>query len=300
MDNCTNPIAIYQNIKHYSSPIKVRTGKYRNGPYKVQRAFKLEKTKFVVPCGKCPLCIQSHRMNWLMRVNQESATSPYPFHWFLTLTYNEKKVPRKRGVRTLYKRHPQLFLKRLRKAGFKIKYILVGEYGSETDRPHYHALCWTNAPDGAITHAWGYGHVHFRPMEHETILYTLKYALNPRKGDNESKAREYIVYSKGIGESYLTREMYEYHTGDYKNPIYTTVIDGTQVPLPRYYRKKIFTKQQNFQHAEMMYYKSLKDKWANIKRLKRLGVRNPVKFHGTLKHNRAALIKKRSNSKGKL
>lgn len=273
MDNCTNPQIIFN--KSLNSNITVQ-------------------------CGKCPLCIHSHRMNWLMRCEQESLKSLLPNHWFITLTYNEKKVPRKRGVRTLYKRHPQLFFKRLRKAGFKIKYILVGEYGSETERPHYHMLCWTDASFESIDKAWSYGMVHYREMARQTILYTLKYVLNPRQGDNQQKQREYAVYSKGIGLSYLTTAMYEYHTGDYQNPVYTTLIDQKIVPLPRYYRKKIFTKYQNYLHAVKMYYDALKDKMRLIRKFKKYGYQNPWKRHSDLKHERAKRIIKLANLKGKL
>lgn len=255
-------------------------------------------TNIVVICGKCPLCKHSHRMNWLMRCEQETIYSDLPNHWFLTLTYNEKKVPRKRGVKTLYKRHPQLFFKRLRKAGYKIKYILVGEYGSETSRPHYHALVWTNATYESIEIAWSYGAIHYREMAKETILYTLKYVLNPRQGDNTNLQREYAVYSKGIGLGYMTPEMYNYHKEG--KPLYTTVINGKTVPLPRYYRKKIFTKRENYDHALELYYTALKEKWRYIKKAVRLGYEFPHKQYARLKHERAQRIIKMSNKKGKL
>lgn len=273
MDNCTSPKTIFnKSLNHY----------------------------ITVQCGQCPLCKHSHRMNWLMRCDQETKTTQFPNQYFITLTYNEKKCPRKRGVKTLYKRHPKLFFKRLRKSKYNIKYILVGEYGTQTKRPHYHLLAWTDAPPEAIDKAWGNGTVHYRKMERETILYTLKYVLNPRQGDNTNKQREYAVYSKGIGLGYLTKEMYYYHTGEYDKPIFTTVIDGKQVPLPRYYRKKIFTKYQNYLHAVKTYYKSLKDKMRLIRHFKRLGHENPWKHYSNLKHERARRIIKQANLKGKL
>lgn len=283
MENCISPVSVWQTEK----TIKVR------GKFKTIREASLKQ----FPCGKCPLCKHSHRMNWLMRCQQESKHSQLPNHWFITLTYNEKKVPRKQGVRTLYKRHPQLFLKRLRKAGFEIKYILVGEYGSETSRPHYHMLCWTNATITDIDKAWSYGNVHYRKLERETILYTLKYVLNPRQGDNELKQKEYAVYSKGIGLSYMDDAMYRYHTGDYENPIYYTVLEGKKIPLPRYYRKKIFTKYQNSINATDQYFKALKTKMRGIRKLKEYGYRNPWKEYARLKHYRAAQIVKNANLK---
>lgn len=249
----------------------------------------------LVPCGKCKLCLNSKRMNWLMRVEQEQKYTQLPNSYFLTLTYNEKKVPRKKGVRTLYKRHPQLFFKRLRKQGHKIKYILVGEYGKTTQRPHYHAICWTTALPRDIDKAWQYGHVHYRDVSRETTLYTLKYILNPRQGDNEIKQREYAVFSKGIGLSYLTNAMYEYHTRNYLNPRFTAFIDGRIVPLPRYYRNKIFTKHQLAEHARKMYYESLKKRMRGIRELKKLGYKHPWKAWKQKKLRKAEKVKVKHN-----
>lgn len=233
----------------------------------------------VVPCGKCGLCLNSKRMNWLMRIEQENSKTRLPYQWFLTLTYNEKRVPRKRGVKTLYKRHPQLFFKRLRKAGEIIKYILVGEYGSKTQRPHYHIICWTTADASAIDNAWSYGHVHYRKVARESVLYTLKYILNPRQGDNEVKQKEYAVFSKGLGLVYMDKTMYDWHTRDYENPKLFTIIEGRKVPLPRYYRNKIFTKYQLRQNAIDQYYRALKQKMKAIKRLKELGHKSAFKAY---------------------
>lgn len=212
-----------------------------------------------------------------MRIKYEMRYTQLPKGYFLTLTYNEKKVPRKKGVRTLYKRHPQLFLKRLRKAGHKVKYILVGEYGTRTSRPHYHAIFWTTAQPQAIDKAWNYGHVYYGSITEATIWYTLKYILNPRQGDNEIKQKEYAVFSKGIGLSYLTNAMYEYHTADYENPKFDTIFEGKKYPLPRYYRKKIFTKYQLKKNAIKQYYKSLKSRFDDYRILKEKRYKNPWK-----------------------
>lgn len=60
---------------------------------------------------------------------------------FLTLTYEDAHLPKSfTGLATLDPRDLQLFLKLLRKkiAPSKIRYYAVGEYGDETQRPHYH------------------------------------------------------------------------------------------------------------------------------------------------------------------
>lgn len=97
-----------------------------------------------VPCGKCPLCRDKKSREWECRAMCESQTStsqPY----FITLTYNDRCLPLN-GVR---KNSVQRFMKRLRVnceryTGQKhnIRFFLCAEYGSKTQRPHYHALLW--------------------------------------------------------------------------------------------------------------------------------------------------------------
>lgn len=54
---------------------------------------------------------------------------------FVTLTYDDEHLPKDGSVSI---RDMQLFIKRLRKQGYKFRYYLVGEYGDQTYRPHYH------------------------------------------------------------------------------------------------------------------------------------------------------------------
>lgn len=66
----------------------------------------------------------------------EAETQPYAL--FVTLTYSKEHLPEKG---TLVPRHPQLWLKRIRrKTGKRLRYFLVGEYGDTTWRPHYHVM----------------------------------------------------------------------------------------------------------------------------------------------------------------
>lgn len=65
---------------------------------------------------------------------------------FITLTYDESHLPE---GGSLVKKHYQNWLKNLRgRFGSPIRYFLVGEYGGESFRPHYHAAlfgypsCW--------------------------------------------------------------------------------------------------------------------------------------------------------------
>lgn len=95
-----------------------------------------------VPCGQCLECrIQSAR-TWADRCVLEAKDSHYNF--FVTLTYDDDSYP---VNGSLSKRDYQLFIKRLRKRfpDIKIRYLLCGEYGDQTLRPHYHMILF-NCP----------------------------------------------------------------------------------------------------------------------------------------------------------
>lgn len=127
----------------------------------------LDKAAIELPCGKCAACLCNKREDWATRLCHESSCYGDDV-CFLTLTYNDAHLPftdeqpyllnglqnpRKTfdwssGTPTLCLRDVQLFLKRLRRAiePRKIRYYLVGEYGTQSRRPHYHMLIFGFKP----------------------------------------------------------------------------------------------------------------------------------------------------------
>lgn len=93
-------------------------------------------------CGQCMPCRFNWRRIWTHRIVLEALE--HKDNCFLTLTYDEDNVPRSgSGAMTLDPEHTRNFLKRLRSQlwyAFKIRmrYFIVGEYGDDTWRPHYH------------------------------------------------------------------------------------------------------------------------------------------------------------------
>lgn len=191
--------------------------------------------------------------------------------FFLTLTYDEKHVPRYKGTRTLWFRHLQLYFKRIRKSGATLKYVAVGEYGTATARPHYHVICWTTASTELLDRQWHHGNVHFGQLTPASIAYTLKYIIQPKIGDNETRQRTRAQFSKGLGASYLTAQMHEYLSGDEENPIFEARVNGSVRPIPRYYRRKIYTTYQLGKHRSRQYWKNIKERRKEHKRLMKLG-----------------------------
>ena len=73
---------------------------------------------------------------------------------FVTLTYapeNEDKLEFHEGFPSLDPSHATKFIKKIRKKlePHKLRYYLVGEYGSQTQRPHYHLVLFGMPPCGS-------------------------------------------------------------------------------------------------------------------------------------------------------
>ncbi|MFY7787218.1 MAG: rolling circle replication-associated protein [Thermoflexibacteraceae bacterium] len=210
--------------------------------------FKQDANKVIqpLPCGKCPNCKARRIAGWAFRLQQQEKISHSS--QFLTLTYDSKYIPiLPNGQTTLDKRHTQLFMKRLRKQNIdKLKYYTAGEYGDKTQRPHYHIILF-NADIRTIQNAWQYGNVHYGDVSPASICYALKYINKPDKipmFEGDKRKPEFQLMSKGIGENYLTQKIIDWHTNDLLNRYFLPDLDGKKIPMPRYYRQKIYTDEQ--------------------------------------------------------
>lgn len=106
-------------------------------------AFMRGEEYLLVPCGKCAACKLNYSAEWATRIMLEVAENDH--NYFVTLTYDDDHVPvSESGALTLDPKEIQLFIKRLRKhlekTGQKLRYFLAGEYGENTQRPHYHLI----------------------------------------------------------------------------------------------------------------------------------------------------------------
>lgn len=144
----------------------------------------------VVPCGKCNFCLQAKRADWTFRLKQELKVCRSAS--FLTLTYDDSHLPVVGGFPTLRKDHMQKFMKRLRKETSKvsdlsIRYYSVGEYGTRTERPHYHSIMF-NVPlevMDRLRDIWSLGQVMVGTVTGGSIHYVTKYHLNKHNGWEE-------------------------------------------------------------------------------------------------------------------
>lgn len=216
----------------------------------------------LVPCNKCFICTDRHSQMWQFRGIAETNSSTSRTY-FITLTYNNEFLPYNGVTPTAI----QLFMKRLRnnldKKGIthELKYYACGEYGKNTQRPHYHLVLW-HFPDNQFNNlseilnfiqlSWSVynfeaqqhtqiGYCYVKPCDSGSLSYVMKYTRKlgiPPVGKNPF----FTCCSKYIGihwffdnYDYLQKhpELLSISIRDnIKNNIFTS-------PLPTYYKQKL-------------------------------------------------------------
>lgn len=199
----------------------------------------LSKQDMVVPCGKCPFCAATRRSDWTTRLEYEARL--HLVKKFVTLTYANPHLHWAHGNPQLDKRDLQLWFKRVRKTGVKIRYYAVGEYGSTTYRPHYHIILFGDVTDQCIRDSWPLGQVHIGTVTQASIRYTLGYIVNKSWKHTHHRVPPFSLMSlkPGLGSNYMSKAMIEWHRSDRRNYV---LLDGVKRHLPRYYKTKIFSK----------------------------------------------------------
>lgn len=256
---------------------------------------------FTVGCGRCPPCRARKIDEWAFRLCQEEKRSLNAY--FLTLTYNEESVPisdnkfmtlLKKEVTTKYlydysvepprryrnpdfnhkyiKRDLPSFFKRLRKTqpDVPIKYYAVGEYGSQTKRPHYHMILYNIVapmhPIGldangnmkyicrTIEKCWPFGNVDIGGLTSDSAAYCAKYISKHKRipeHPRDDRQKEFSIMSKGLGDNYITDAIIKYHQDDLSRN-YITLPGGYMKALPKYYRTRIYDEdQRNYQNRRI-------------------------------------------------
>lgn len=218
---------------------------YRTIQDKYTKLHKLVKTT----CGRCPECLGKKRQDWYFRLQIELQNSLSCY--FLTLTYNDEHLPKCLDDKPCFSVDDvQKFLKRLRKfyTGSKIKYFLIGEYGGNFGRPHYHSIMF-NLPkkdiytlNNEISQIWKNGYTSLANITDARIGYCCKYCLqnlqSKRTAAHPSLFPPFLVSrNPAIGSSYLTDSNIVYHLN---NKTFNTNFCGKNFILPRYLREKIF------------------------------------------------------------
>ena len=185
-------------------------------------------------------------------------------NYFLTITYADEHLPEGGSLRQAdYVK----FLKRLRRHCGSLRYYIVGEYGDQTNRPHYHAITFglaladlvpiTRSGSDEVLYAsetlnriWGKGNVLVGAVTPKSAAYVARYAMKKQTGERKKEAYrrinpetgetwdvdpEFARMSRnpGIGMSWFQQSKGDCFPSDF------LIRDGQRVRVPRGYTEKL-------------------------------------------------------------
>lgn len=200
----------------------------------------------VLPCGKCTECISKRAIEWALRARHEFST--HENNCFLTLTYNQENLPLISDIKNEF----QKFIKRLRKnIKIPIRYMVSHEYGSQTFRPHHHAIIfgWNpssqkllkTTPSGCpifrsqqLEDLWSHGYSSIGVANEKTAYYIASYSLKGKKHTLiDPSTGEEVTISDCMDASKRPAIGYTFFQQNLKQ-----LIQSNQI-LPRYYLKRL-------------------------------------------------------------
>lgn len=109
------------------------------------------------PCGHCLACRIQRRRQWTLRLILESMCYNPDDVRFVTLTYNDESLVYDQFYNPVLCKHDIVtYIKRLRYYIPSLRYFVGGEYGSQSNRPHYHIILFGVSPhaDTYVTGLW--------------------------------------------------------------------------------------------------------------------------------------------------
>lgn len=210
------------------------------------------------PCGRCNACRKRYAADKAIRMVHEQQF--WPTASFLTLTYDERRLyyhTDQSIVPSITPRHLQLFFKRLRKrTRLDLSYVACGEYGTNTDRPHYHVILYgydfsadrkfyDKTPTGNLYNSslldvcWQHqGHAVIADVSYDSCAYVAGYTIKKLNG-KDGKSAYYdlgrlppfglMSRKPAIGKRWIQKHYLEtVQHGDIS-------INGKQRSIPRYY-----------------------------------------------------------------
>jgi len=218
-------------------------------------------------CNVCRGCRAAKTASWTVRAIHEAQM--HPANSFITLTFNNEHLPENRSLdHTVY----QEFMKRLRDhldrhypdGDRNLRYYMVGEYGEQFGRPHYHAcLFGFDFPDRRLwkvvrgnplytseflAKVWGFGFCTIGALNKQSAAYVARYIQSKNYGALSDQ--HYSIYDSDTDQYYIRQP--EYNKFSLKPGIGSTwfdkyqidvfpddicVIDGKKFPPPPYYSR---------------------------------------------------------------
>lgn len=246
------------------------------------------KFSFAVPCGKCYDCRRALANSFVLRCRSEYQHSVCSF--FVTLTYDNKnvryynpcdRVARRKEIDYIesvpfkyFGMYKNFVLDKIDVSNFcksmqdsikrysdslLFRYVLNGEYGLFTQRPHYHVLFFSplffNCQDFSkvLQSCWRFGNITVSPVTDSRINYVAKHFMKTDVGSSIQQSVSPIfqkrsTYNGGIGRDLVTDKSILIN---YNRDINFFQVGRYKIGIPRYIRKKL--------HPDKFTYDELKD-----------------------------------------
>jgi hypothetical protein len=145
------------------------------------------------PCRRCAKCLDFRRLQWRERALAELGATAAAGRrtWMLTLTFSpthmagvlmRAKTPLEADVEASAYKDVQRYLKRLRFAKHRFRYLAIFERGETTGRMHYHLLIHERGPrpipKDALDQAWSsFTHARLTSTDGGAAGYVTKYLV---------------------------------------------------------------------------------------------------------------------------
>jgi len=195
------------------------------------------KVEVDVPCGKCEGCRADKALSWAVRCANEA--SLHQQNCFITITYDDYHLPKDGKIS---KDQLRTFLNEIRSHKKEIRYYACGEYGSKTNRPHYHACIFGTDFKGGHEYAiddqlygiteidklWGQGKVSIAGFTMATACYVAGY-VGKKAGKNEEESFQIMSTRPGIGFNWLRKYWPDVVATN------SVVLEGREYPVPPQY-----------------------------------------------------------------
>ena len=158
----------------------------------------------LVACRHCWSCLRDRKMDWIGRSIAEQKASSSSLA--VTLTYCGGGA----SSRTLVYSDYQNFIKRLRSSGYRVRYIVAGEYGTKKGRAHWHAITFYTGTSPQVTldrrvdwSFWPHGFSYFQRPDYRGFAYLLKYIF---KDTNNDEGHFAMSKKPPLGDTYFDQE----------------------------------------------------------------------------------------------
>lgn len=201
---------------------------------------------FAFECRKCLPCRLNNAREKAVRCVHEAQMHRHN-NIFLTLTYSDENLS---SPRLQYKDF-QNFIKKLRKTrDEKINYIVTGEYGDKTKRPHWHTILFNYRPSDetkrrvtergeqvytskTLSEIWSNGAIEYGEVTLDSANYTARYAAKKLVHGHDQSHDYHPIHKtssrRAIGRSWIEK----YAEQTFQNGF--VILNGSMTKIPRYY-----------------------------------------------------------------